>query len=106
MENKFLVMEKKSFPQLKVIFYPFPKQIWAFKPRTKIFVRAKKYFVQDIFDFVWDKNNFVWAEWWGISPFLWSQAAAVKHYLIQIQKKKVVLVVIFLYLLASAMYSV
>ena len=41
MENNFLAMEKNC-QQLKVIFYPFPKQIWAFKSGTKIFV--------------WDKN--------------------------------------------------
>ena len=32
MKNNFLA---KIFPQLKVIFYHFPKQIWAFKPGTK-----------------------------------------------------------------------
>ena len=43
MENNFLVMEK-SFPQLKVIFYPFPKQIWAFKPGTKNFCPGQFWF--------------------------------------------------------------
>ena len=57
MENYFLAMEKIFFH--KVIFYPIPK------PGTKIFVRDKKYFVpeyfdfaKDNFDFVPDKNNF------------------------------------------------
>ena len=66
MENNFLAMEK-IFPQLKVIFYPFPKQIWAFKPGTKNFVRDKNYFVLENFDFVHEKNYFVRVEGWGIT---------------------------------------
>ena len=66
MENNFFVMEK-SFPQLKVIFYPFPKQIWALKPGTKIFVWNKKYFVWDKSYFVQDKKYFVRADGQGIS---------------------------------------
>ena len=56
MENNFLATEKK-FLQFKVIFYPFPKQIW-----TKIFVWDEKYLVQDNFNFVQDKNDSVQAE--------------------------------------------
>ena len=72
MKNNFLAMEE-NFLQLQVIFYPFPKQIWAFKHGTNIsvqdnfdFVQDNFDFVQDNFDFVRDKNNFVRTEGWGI----------------------------------------
>ena len=51
MENNFLAMEKNC-QQLKVIFYPFPKQKGDFRLGTKIFVWDKKCFVQNNFDFV------------------------------------------------------
>ena len=51
MKNNFLAMEE-NFLQLQVIFYPFPKQIWAFKHGTNISVQDNFDFVQDNFDFV------------------------------------------------------
>ena len=58
MKNNFLAMEE-NFLQLQVIFYPFPKQIWAFKHGTNISVQDNFDFVQDNFDFVQDNFDFV-----------------------------------------------